>query len=147
MADDAGPSLLTLPVELREMIYDLVFAGVVVNLNSTKRLVRICQPLLRTSKQIRDEALPRYHKSVTFNTTQWKDLVRFLLPMPTRLRLALSSVEYVVYTITETQARREEAYWYPVLSKGLRLRGIALRDGVLKVQAECFTRRTGGKTF
>ncbi|KAK3649142.1 hypothetical protein LTR56_006981 [Elasticomyces elasticus] len=138
-ADEPVPSFLTLPVELREMIYEYALTDTVVYLGSRMWTTSISPAILRTSKQIREEAIPSYYKSATFKVSQWDVLIRLLHPLPQYLRLAVPRIEYVVQMSSKARRdssnyKKEIMYWDRVLNRGLEVRGIVLGNGVLVVR-------------
>ncbi|KAK5700194.1 hypothetical protein LTR17_023137 [Elasticomyces elasticus] len=138
-ADEPGPSFLTLPVELREMIYEYTLTDTVIRLGSRMWTPSTSPAILRTSKQIREEAIPSYYKSATFKVSQWDVLIRLLHPLPQYLRLAVPRIEYVVQMSSKARKdisnyKKEIMYWDRVLNRGLEVRGIVLGNGVLVVR-------------
>ncbi|KAK5746144.1 hypothetical protein LTR17_000878 [Elasticomyces elasticus] len=134
-ADEPGPSFLTLPVELREMIYDYALADIVVRLGSRVWTASISPAILRTSKQIREEAIPSYYKSATFKVSQWDVLIRLLHPMPQHLRLAVPRIEYVVQMSSKARRdilnyKKDIMYWNRVLNRGLETQAYQLAPPV-----------------
>ncbi|KAK4900052.1 hypothetical protein LTR27_002815 [Elasticomyces elasticus] len=126
-AGEPGPSFLTLPVELREMIYEYALADTLVCLGSRMWTPSISPAILRTSKQIREEAIPGYYKSATFKVSQWDVLTRLLHPLPQHLRLAVSRIEYVVQMSSKARRdisnyKKEIVYWDRVLNRGLEVK-------------------------
>ncbi|KAK5683871.1 hypothetical protein LTS10_003734 [Elasticomyces elasticus] len=123
-AHEPGPSILTLPAELREMIYEYTLTDTVIRLGSRMWTPSISPAILRTSKGIREEAIPSYYKSATFKVSQWDVLIRLLHPMPQHLRLAVPRIEYVVQMSSKARRdisnyKKEIVYWDRVLNRGL----------------------------
>ncbi|KAK3111889.1 mitochondrial import receptor subunit tom20 [Teratosphaeriaceae sp. CCFEE 6253] len=132
MAQATPSPLFTLPLELREMVYDHVFTQVVYISTSN----RPGGPsLLGTSKEIRREALPRYYASSLFCADGLPHVCGFLRRKSPRLCQAVTSKKVsmrgmrVDYLRTPEDRARESARF----SRVLELNGVKLRGGVLQV--------------
>jgi len=85
--------LFTLPIELRELIYDFTFLEPVVIAPEGRAL---WPALLVLSKEVRREALPRFNKMAIFHCEDLgRDLPRWLRSMSGPGREATACVQYV----------------------------------------------------
>ncbi|KAK3630456.1 hypothetical protein LTR22_021490 [Elasticomyces elasticus] len=152
MANTSTSQLLALPAELREIIWDYTLSGTIVQVPSrSEHAYAFCETqlrridsrvdkwhneelqaikeeghpaILRTSKEIRHEALPRYYMFSVFRFDDEETLVEWLSARPTRVRQSLINVEFMLRQSggsSDFNARREQ-------------RNIALGEGVLKVK-------------
>ncbi|KAK3649137.1 hypothetical protein LTR56_006976 [Elasticomyces elasticus] len=169
MADTTPSRLLALPAELREMIWDYTLTDTIaqiplqedcayafgerqVRLRGRKdrvfcsdkdRLQAIKEQghpaILRISKQIRHEALPRYYIFTVFQFDDDDTLLEWLSARPARVRKSITSVEFMLKDLRLGPAA---ALWVAqrtdsvcaTLQVMLTVEGVALREGVLKAR-------------
>ncbi|KAK5746143.1 hypothetical protein LTR17_000877 [Elasticomyces elasticus] len=167
MAETNPSRLLALPAELREMIWDYTLTGTIAQLpfqyayafgRPERRLLRGKNrtyfsdedevqaikeqghpAILRTSKQIRHEALPRYYIFSIFRFYDEQTLKKWLGARSARVRKSITSVEFMVEDLRTDPAaagyvaRRTERQ-HAALEAMLTAKGVALRKGALKTR-------------
>ncbi|KAK4900056.1 hypothetical protein LTR27_002819 [Elasticomyces elasticus] len=166
MANTTPSRLLALPAELREMIWDYALTGTIAQIprqthnsytfrktqlqllwaedrvyySNDDRLQAIKEQghpaILRLSKQIRHEALPRYYIFSVFRFDTKAALMRWLSARPARVRKSITSVQFVLRyrDLGAEFTVRREASKFAALEAELTAEGLALRKGVLEVR-------------
>ncbi|KAK3630451.1 hypothetical protein LTR56_009499 [Elasticomyces elasticus] len=138
--------LFTLPLELREMIYDFVFGNRIILFPrpDDARPKHMHPRLLRTCKTIRTEALPRFYKCTTLRAQSWwlrgfDQAVQWLMHKDEETRKLICHVEYQIpahYEGDDEETRVETEKWVLRLCiEELGVEGVVLKDGALRVKA------------
>ena len=105
------------------MIYDLAFAGTVTRGRGT------FPGLLRASKELRADSLPRFYTTTAFYFAPMTDLIGWLRRRPNRLRKAIRRIDRVYYGIYPCDLAAETRQ----LNGQLTQAGLELGAGVLVV--------------
>ncbi|KAK3630450.1 hypothetical protein LTR56_009500 [Elasticomyces elasticus] len=155
MATKPSSPFLALPLELRELIYDYVF-----QFRGSNRKVRINKyspaftsisriGVLRASRQVYEEALPRLYKHKIFvfwyysdTRLEWEQIVAWLRKIPCHIHKHITIIELwsneghgESKTAMQRQAEREET----ILAQGrlaIEEAGIELREDTFKIPPE-----------
>ncbi|KAK5696578.1 hypothetical protein LTR97_007881 [Elasticomyces elasticus] len=137
--------LFTLPLELREVIYDYVFGHrtILFPRPDDPRPKHLHPRLLRTCKVIRAEALPRFYKCTTLRAEWWSfpQAVQWLMHKDEDVRKMICHVEYLMPAFAHREGDDEKKMaetekWALMLRTfDMEEKGIVLREGVLRVEA------------
>lgn len=115
MAGQSDSSLLALPAELRNRIYDLVFEDCIQDVTIRRPKSQTPSNLLLTCKQAYQEAIGIYYSNVVVSSTETSDLIHWIRSIPAERYCLVPELRYVfrAYTkMTEDALRREASFLF-----------------------------------